>query len=29
VTYKPFPDPFVPPFHAANPVTGKRVEAPR
>jgi hypothetical protein len=26
VTYKPFPDTFVPPFHAPNPVTGKPVE---
>jgi hypothetical protein len=29
VAYKPFPVTFVPPFHAANPVTGKRVETPR
>lgn len=26
VVYKPFPDNFVPPFHAPNPVTGKKVE---
>jgi hypothetical protein len=26
VGYKAFPDTFVPPFHAPNPVTGKRVE---
>lgn len=26
VVYKPFPDTFVPPFHAPNPVTGKTVE---
>lgn len=26
VTYRPFPNPFVPPFQAPNPVTGKRVE---
>jgi hypothetical protein len=25
VSYKPFPDTFVPPFQAPNPVTGKRV----
>jgi hypothetical protein len=25
VTYKPFPDTFVPPFQAPNPVTGQRV----
>ena len=27
VVYKPFPDTFVPPFHAPNPVSGKPVEA--
>ena len=26
ITYKPFPNAFVPPFQAPNPVTGKRVE---
>jgi hypothetical protein len=26
VVYKPFPDTFIPPFHAPNPVTGKPVE---
>jgi hypothetical protein len=26
VVYKPFPEVFVPPFHAPNPVTGKSVE---
>lgn len=26
VAYKPFPDVFVPPFHAPNPVTGKPVQ---
>ncbi|HTV80121.1 MAG TPA: nuclear transport factor 2 family protein [Steroidobacteraceae bacterium] len=29
VVYKPFPDVFVPPFHAPNPVTGKPVETPK
>ena len=27
VSYKPFPNTFVPPFQAPNPVTGQRVVA--
>jgi hypothetical protein len=29
VNYRPFPDTYVPPFHAPNPVSGKRVETPK